>query len=471
MKNKDILNSSFISPGGGGANHKFRKQLHEVIDIIFNFYNADLPTENIFYSSGNYIFDFPNSPKSFPEIVTRINDIVKLSINPSAPGYMGHMDSIPTFMSIVGGMLGNAINNNLLSKEMSPFLSELDISLAKYFCLLFGYNEDASGVFLSGGSLSNLQALVVARNYMFNNRVAPKEASIICAETTHLSIKKAAMIMGIENIITIPTTHLGTMDASILESIIKESISKKFVPFAIVATAGSTITGNIDPIKEIDIVAKKYNLWLHVDAVYGGGLIFSEKFKFKLERIEAADSISFNPQKWLYISKTCSMVLFKNSKLLLSHFKTYMPYFREEESGNLGEISIQGSKPTEAIKLWLSLLQIGKNGYQSLIENTLSLSKYFYEKLLERKFIEFATVPETNIICFRINNGQWGEDELEEINSNLQKFLFEEKVYFSYPKWKNNHWLRVVILNPYIDFILIDKILFHIDKFFQKINK
>jgi glutamate/tyrosine decarboxylase-like PLP-dependent enzyme len=252
------------------------------------------------------LFGIPETGINLEQINDTLQSLYSTSMNPANPQYIGHMDSIPALTSIIGDMVASTINNNLLSLEMSPFLTKLEYGLIKQFATLFGLPESAGGVFLSGGSLSNLQALVVARN-SFKNNIALSKLVIFVSEHAHVSIQKAAMVMGLrtENVIKITTNSKYQMDVANLELQIKKQQEQGNLPLAIVATAGTTVTGSIDPLESIANLARTYGIWLHIDAIYGGALIFSDKYKHLLSGIEKADSIAFNPQKWLYIAKTC----------------------------------------------------------------------------------------------------------------------------------------------------------------------
>lgn len=225
-------------------------------------------------------FTIPESGTSLEQINDTLNLLYSTSMNPANPQYIGHMDSIPALTSIIGDMIASTINNNLLSLEMSPFLTKLEYELIKQFAKLFGLPESAGGVFLSGGSLSNLQALVVARNSCKEN-VALSKLVIFASEHAHVSIQKAAMLMGLrtDNVIKITTNSKYQMDVANLELQIKNQQEQGNLLLAIVATAGTTVTGSIDPLESIANLAKSHGIWLHVDAIYGGALMFSDKYK------------------------------------------------------------------------------------------------------------------------------------------------------------------------------------------------
>ena len=433
--------------------------------------SAPLP---IFSKSPSAEFDIPSHGLDSLAIQSKLSKLYQNSMNPANSRYLGHMDSIPTLYSILGEMIASAINNNMLSLEMSPYLTQLEHYLIQQFTQLFGLSPETSGgVIVSGGSLANLQALVVARNQSLNVKDTglcsnTKIPVIFTSEASHASVVKSAMIMGIgiNNVIKVKCNHKYQMCPQDLQDKIKFHLAQAHVPIAIVATAGTTVTGSIDPLQEIAAIAERNKIWLHVDAIYGGALIFSPEHKYRLSGIELADSISFNPQKWLYVAKTCSMLLFKNYPAMVDNFRVSAPYMKEQTDFiNLGEITIQGSRNAEVLKLWLSLLSIGKDGYQQLINHGYNLSHKFTNLVAKLSFIELITEPETNVICFRIKVED--ADQQEQLNIALQEYLLKHGIFVSLPRFNGQIWLRMVLLNPFTDDGIIEELGNYLQTFYD----
>ena len=324
---KKIKKLSFIDPSGANL-----KEVKIFIDKVINELlnkasNAEkfppLPKKNINLDK----FNFNDLPISESEIFKKIKMIINNSMNASNPFYLGHMDSLPSTMSIVGDIICSTINNNMLSKETAPILTEIEKKVTTNLANKFNLGQNSGGVMLSGGSLSNIQAIAIARNRILNTSEngligLKRKPYIFSSKESHTSIQKAAMVLGLgtNSVISVETDKNGTMIASDLEKKIKKKIKDNGLPFCIVATAGTTITGSIDNLNDISRISNKYKLWMHTDAVYGGALIFSSKYKNKLNGIEHSDSISFNPQKWLYITKTCSILLLKIKNIFIQTF-------------------------------------------------------------------------------------------------------------------------------------------------------
>lgn len=403
--------------------------------------------------------------RSIPEQATEIRSlldslhcILAQSMNPAHPGYMGHMDPLPTTVSMLGDWVAAALNNNMLSVEMSPALSRLEPLLMREIAQLFGLGDKAGGMLVSGGTLANLQALTLARNVKLDCLHGglvncPRPPVIFASQRAHTSIQKAGMVMGLgtQGVVLVPTNANGQMDGSALEAKIQAAKGAGYAPFAVVATAGTTVTGNIDPLPAISAIARAYGLWFHVDAAYGGAIAFSPTHRHRLRGIDLADSVTFNPQKWLYVAKTCASVMFRDMALLESHFRIAAPYMNiEHDWANLGEISVQGTRHADGLKLWLSLQHLGKTGCAALIDASYELTAHFVGHIRQRPFLQLASEPEMNVVCFRGCPPDLPPDQWDHWNVGLQQSLLtQQNSFLSLPVLDQARWLKAVLLNPF----------------------
>lgn len=470
---------AFISPNSTNA-HEIKNVMEAVIELLTSYVSTasertSLPT----IRDISYYGDFPETGRSVQEIIHSLRGILDNSLNSSHPRFIGHMDSIPTLMSSLGDFVSSSLNNNMLSFEMSPVFSQMEVQVLKEICRRFGYGDNAGGVMLSGGSLANLQALTVARNCAFPTLRdgligLHGQPVIFSSEVAHTSIQKAAMVMGIGTSAVIPvrTNVNSQMMTSDLENKINQAITDGRKPFAIVATAGTTVTGNIDPLSEIAAIAKRYQLWFHVDAAYGGALVFSTNHRYRINGIEEADSITFNPQKWMYVAKTCAMVLFKDADVLQKEFRISAPYMNETNFTNIGEISVQGTRHADILKLWLSLQHIGTKGYEQLIHASYGLVDYFVEQIKQRPYLELASTPDTNLCCFRGIPQHIANEKWDEWNLRLQQELLkDEQTFLSLPTYRGSRWLRAVLLNPFTSREDLRRVFERIDKHYVSIKE
>ncbi|MGP1375437.1 MAG: pyridoxal phosphate-dependent decarboxylase family protein [Almyronema sp.] len=473
MPDLPLAKTAFIDPTGANR-AEVEALLHQVTTILVDFLANAAQQSPLPDVSTTLAATIPQSALPESALLSAVQVLLSNSMNPAHPGYMGHMDPMPTVASIMGDLLAAGINNNMLSVEMSPVLSRLEPQLLREIAARFKLGEQAGGLLLSGGSLANLQALAVARNVKLHTlgkglSQRSQQPVLFASELAHTSIQKAAMLLGLgtEAVIAIATNTNAQMSVEALQIAIKQAIAAGQQPFAIVATAGTTVTGNIDPLPQIAAIAQQHQLWFHVDAAYGGALIFSPEHCYRLSGIEQADSVTFNPQKWLYVTKTCVMVLFRQFNLLQSAFRVAAPYMAEDAQWpNLGELSVQGTRHADILKLWLSLQHIGQQGYAHIIQHNYQITAYLVEQLKQLPYLEFASQPEMNIVCFRGVPDWVAPANWDAWNTDLQQQLLRKfEVFVSLPSYRGQRWLKVVLLNPYTDPAVIDRLCQGIDTF------
>ena len=230
--------------------------------------------------------DSLNTSHTTEEILGKLSLIYQESMNASSTGYIGQMDSIPNIGAIAGDLVTAAINNNMLANEMSPLLSWLEQNTIDLFAKWFGFSNSSGGVMTGGGTLANVQALTVARNSKLgikdgNLFQIKKQPVFFASEHCHSSVTKAGMLLGIgiENVIKVYTDNKGSLSISDLESKIETAIATDKIPFAVVSTYGTTNSGSLDPVDQIQSVCDKFDLWHHIDAIYGGAMALSHNQK------------------------------------------------------------------------------------------------------------------------------------------------------------------------------------------------
>ncbi len=482
MSTSKLPAAAFIDPSGSNK-VEIEALLHQVISLLVKELaqakeRSPLPSSLPLKQLQQWA-KIPEQPVDFEILLREVRSHLTHSMNAAHPGYIGHMDSIPTTMSLVGDLLVAALNNNMLSVEMSPVFSRLEPLVMQQIAARFGLGEGSGGVMVSGGSLANLQALTVARNQAFDAVKTgvvglARQPVFFVSEVAHTSMQKAAMMMGIgsESAIALRTNSDSQVDIQDLKQKLTQAKANGQQPFAIIATAGTTVTGNIDPIPAMAEIAKTHGLWFHVDAAYGGAVIFSDKYRDLLAGVDQADSITFNPQKWLYVAKTCAIVLFKDFDILNRHFRILAPYMGDDAQWpNLGELTVQGTRHADILKLWLSLQHIGTAGYANIIQHSYRLTEVFIHQVSARSFLQLASQPQMNIVCFRLTSEEVPSDQWDKLNTRLQSYLLLEvadlsqAVFLSLPRYRGHRWLKAVLLNPYTQLETIERLFARIDLF------
>jgi len=381
---------------------------------------------------------------STEDLFSDIQSLLNNSFNPVHPGSLAHLDPPPLIFSILGDLIAAGLNNNLLAYELSPSITLLEESLCKWFAKKIGFNDFSGGIAASGGTLSNLNALIAARN---NAGLGTNPNSVLLvSEDAHSSFVKCIRVMGLDeaNLVRIKTDNQGRMDINDLRnSLDKCKIENKKI-FAIVATLGTTVRGAIDPIKEISEICKERNIWLHIDGSIGGIFAVTSIPIKGLNNINQANSITINPQKIIGITKTSSLLLVSNMSTLENTFNTGLPYISSKENIiNRGEIGIQGSRPAEVIKLWLGLRFLGIKGIENILKSSIKRKDYFLKNISKNKF-DIYSGP-LHIVSFLPKklepkeSDAWTKTKVDE--------LIKKNFMLSRPKFKGKYFLRVVMGN------------------------
>ena len=456
-----LPHTAFIDPRGGNRG-EIRELFAGVLDLVIDHLaSAAAGTPSPAIESQPEFGLIPDEPLPIGQILERVSTLIRQPRNLAHPGYIGNLESMPTTMSMIAALLMVATRSNMLAEEMSPFLTRVEPPVMRWFASRFGLGRDSGGGLLAGGTLANLQALTTARNVRLGTHekgVCSRSRSpvIFASEVAHSSLQKSVMVMGLGTsaVIGVRADENSRMDVDDLRRQVRKSLdSGRQEPFCVVATAGTTITGNIDPLSEIASVAKEFGLWLHADAIYGGALMFSPHYSRRLRGIELADSITLNLHKWLYSGLISSMVLFRDFGQLEKHFRIAAPYMSAGQSvPNLGEYSLQGSRQADIIGLLLSLQHIGCVGFAELVEERMQLGAALRAKLRETGVARFTGEMDTNVTCFR-PHPRCARQDLEQLQEALVR---NAGVCLTSPAYRGESWLKAVILNPYTTMATVD---------------
>ena len=439
INKKDVYFPSYL-----GTNDNLTSLLNRTTQTLCNWFskaekNGPLPLNE------NFECIMPEEDgNSEDHLFSEIESLLNNSFNPVHPGSLAHLDPPPLIFSILGDLIAAGLNNNLLAYDLSPSVTLLEESLCKWFAKKIGFDDLSGGIAASGGTLSNLNALIAARH---NAGLGSDPNSVfLISEDAHSSFIKCTRIMGLDekNLVRIKTDYKGCMDTKYLVKALDRCLKENKKIFAIVATLGTTVRGAIDPIKEISEICRKRNIWFHIDGSIGGIFAVSPIPIEGLNSINKANSITINPQKIIGITKTSSLLLVSNMGTLENTFSTGLPYISSKDKiMNRGEIGIQGSRPAEVIKLWLGLRFIGLKGIKDILNSSIKRKDFFIENISKDKF-EIYSGP-LHIISF-IPKGMpakesdlWTQNKINELMKN--NFML------SRPKFKGKYFLRVVMGN------------------------
>ena len=406
-------------------------------------------------------------------LIENIHGYLKYSVNTSSLNFANQLWSGRNLPALIGEFITSLRNTSIYTFETAPVATLIEQEIIKFMCQKIGY-DSGDGTFLTGGSNANLVSLIIARNTMFPDiktkglANAPK-LRIFVSERAHYSFDKAvnALGHGTDSLIKVKNDDNYQMDLKDLEEQIKNCLNNGETPFYIGATAGTTETGAFDPIEKIVKIAKKYNLWLHVDGAWGGSTIISQKYRDLVKGIDKADSVAWDAHKLMGIPLICSALLLKdNNNLYEAVSVDNADYIFHEEEGDfgldLGKKSIQCGRRVDSLKLWLALNYYGVNEYSKKIDKLIDISKYMTEKIIENTELELLAPTKYCNVNFRYKGSKvYSNQTLNKINLDSRNQLYKSgKMLFNYCYLKNRTLsIRYVVSNfdiseDYIDYFL-----------------
>lgn len=358
----------------------------------------------------------PENGIGLDEILTRVRkDVAPHAMTVPSPRYFGQFNPTPLPIGVWADALAAALNQNAGAWRNGPTSAMIEARVMSWLCQLIGYGSESFGTLASGGSEANLIALKCARDHADATiihrgvRSAAADLVIYASEQCHYSLEKSADILGMgrTHLRKIPTDENFHIITERLQAEIKRDRSSGLQPCCIVGVAGTTSTGVVDPLLELATIAGKNDCWFHVDAAYGGVLAFSAKHKTKLQGIEQADSITFDPHKWMFVPFACGAVLVREGgRVLREAFDISPEYLSEDRGGADVEFDFfrygqMGTRRFNSLKLWMAWKFLGRNGYAQLIEKQIALTEYLADALDGLPDFERLGNVETAVCCFK----------------------------------------------------------------------
>ncbi len=321
------------------------------------------------------------------------------------PKFLGYITSSPAPIGALADLLAASINPNVGANILSPMATAIEKQTVKWLAEFIGVSPSYGGVLVSGGNMANFTAFLAARTAKAPKTLktdglamAGAELVFYCSKTTHTWIEKAAVLFGhgTNAIRWIDTNANNKMNNDLLQQTIEADLQSGKKPFLVVGTAGDVSTGVVDDLKGISAICKKYNLWFHIDGAYGIPAAVIPEQKELFAGIEDADSIALDPHKWLYSPLEAGCTLVKDANHLIETFSSHPVYYNfgnndEAVTQNYYEYGLQNSRGFRALKVWLTLQQVGRNGYIKLINEDIELSELFFDLANQHPELEAVT--------------------------------------------------------------------------------
>jgi aromatic-L-amino-acid decarboxylase len=431
----------------------FRRHLHEVADWIAD-YRENIANMRISPTAkpGAIIAALPTAAPETGEPLEQIfADIDRLVVPGTVrwdhPQFMGYFGSTTTAPGILAEMITAAFNVNAMTWRTSPVATELETVVLDWLRQWLGLPDDFSGVVYDTASISVFHALAAAREEAgisvrtlgLSGRAELPIFRIYVSDQAHSSVEKAAIALGLgeHNVRKIASDGEFRMNVTALREAISADLRKEFKPLAVVATVGTTSTASVDPVREIAAVCAEYQMWLHIDAAYGGGVALLPECRPLVDAFDLADSIVINPHKMLFVPFDFSALYVREIERLRRVFTLVPEYLRGDAAGaeiNYMDYGIQLGRRFRALKAWMVWRTFGREGLAARIRDPLRLAQLFASWVKEDPRFELSAPVVMGVVCFRIkgaddtNSDRQNAQLVEAINAAGETYLMQTKL-------------------------------------------
>jgi len=370
------------------------------------------------------------------------------------PRYLAHLNCPVVIPAVLGEAILSAVNSSLDTWDQSAGGTLIERKLIDWTTARIGLGDNADGVFTSGGTQSNLQALLLAREEAKADTTA--RLRIFASEVSHFSVKKSAKLLGLgqDSVVSVPVDHDKRMQTVALARELERCRRDGLVPMAVVATAGTTDFGSIDPLPEIAELCEQYGAWMHVDAAYGCGLLASLRYRDRIDGIESADSVTVDYHKSFFQPVSSSAVLVRDSSTL-RHATYHAEYLNprrmvQERIPNQVDKSLQTTRRFDALKLWMTLRVMGADGIGQLFDEVCDLAVEGWKLLAADPRFDVVVEPSLSTLVFRyIPASVTDPAEIDRANLYARKALFASgDAVVAGTKVSGRHYLKFTLLNP-----------------------
>ena len=330
--------------------------------------------------------------------------------------------------SWMGDVMTNAFDPHAGSWINASGAGCVEQEVIRWMCGLAGYPEGSGGLFVSGGSMANLTALTAARDRKLTYEERDRAVAYVSAQT-HSSVAKGLHIIGFrpDQVRKVPTDREFRMDMKALRQAVAEDLSAGRKPFAVIATAGTTNTGSIDPLEDIGALCREYGLWMHVDGAYGASVLVSKKYRGRLKGIELSDSLSWDAHKWLMQTYGCGAVLVRDVSSLARCFAVHPEYLKDASVGegevNFWDLGPELTRPARSLKLWMTLQVMGTDALGQVIDHGCHLAKTAENAIRSLPGWEIISPAAQAIVNFRFAPAGVPERELDALNQEISRAI------------------------------------------------
>jgi aromatic-L-amino-acid decarboxylase len=451
-------------------NKAFRQYAHEFVDWMADYLEQveKLPVKAQ-AEPGEIYRQLPDSAPLKGEPMAAIfidfmNIILPGMTHWQSPNFFAYFPANSSYPSVLAEMLTATLGAQCMKWETSPAAAELEERVMNWLKSMTGLPEHFHGVIQDTASTATLTAILNAREKYSEFQVNEKGMKwfdnfrVYCSTETHSSIDKAVKIAGIgsQNLVKVGVDSEYRLDPGQLRQAIESDLKVGNKPVCVIATLGTTGVTAIDPLKEIAEICSRYDIWLHVDAAFAGSALILPEYRWMIKGVEYADSIVFNPHKWLFTNFDCSAYFVKDKYSLIRTLQIVPEYLRTQNQGKVNDYCDWGiplGRRFRALKLWFVLRSYGIEALQEKLRNHIRMAKDLAEQIHQDGHFELMAPVTMNLVCFRYKpKGVEGTDELNQINEKLlKKINATGKAYMSHAKINGQFIIRMVIANTNVE--------------------
>jgi aromatic-L-amino-acid decarboxylase len=389
----------------------------------------------------------PEQPTGLTALLDTVGQAADYAVETAGPRFFGYIPGGGLFASALAELLAQTLNRYTGLSDIAPGLVALEDGVLRWLCQLLGLPSGAGGLLTTGGSMATLSMLVAARQDRLGENAAP--GTIYISDQTNHCVRKAARIAGFSaaQVRTLPTTAELRIDVDAAAAMIAADRAAGLRPFLLVATAGTTSAGVIDPLAELAALARRHGMWCHVDACYGGFFQLTERGRDRLAGIDQADSISLDPHKSLFLPYgTGALLVRKVGALAAAHIDgaDYLPDLSGGALPDFAHLGAELTRDNRGLRLWLPLHLHGVQAFRAALDEKLDLAHWAHSELAADERLEVPYPCELSTVLFRLRGGDTSDGDNEAFLSRINA---TNRVFLSSTRLAGRLTLRLCVLS------------------------
>ena len=467
-------NEPFILSDSKESQDRLSEMLGETLDSVLR----SIPDGSAFSGIDPYVLReriqalgfLPEEGRRFEDVLgDTARDILPNLLRTWSIDYMPHLHSPALTETIAAELIIACFNDSMDSWDQGPAATELEVCMIKGLLKLYGLPETGDGCFTSGGSQSNISAVIAARDWFCSEKLGwdvktnglppeHRKLRLYTSEISHFSMDKASHIlgMGYGAVRKIPVDSRCKVDLKAFEKMLEEDVAAGLIPFCAVATLGTTDFGSIDDAAGMRRICDRFGMYLHGDAAYGSGVIMSRTYRDRLGGVSLCDSVTVDFHKMFLLPISCSAILVRDPALL-ECFELHADYLNREEDEEEGYInlvgkSMQTTRRFDALKVYMAFQTRGAEGFSRMIDIMIDNAAYFYGRISKDPEFIAPVEPEISSVVFAVQGG-------DEVNKKVRRRLMSDGIVIGQTSMGGRTMLKFTLLNPNLDAKGIDALI------------